>query len=61
MDVQDAIDVFEKTHFHFNKKRADREAALALESKVEKIEESDLQINLQDKKQMRRDARKSKE
>ena len=49
MDVQDAIDSFEKIHFHFNKKRAAAEAAQAIE-KTDQIEESDLTINLQDKK-----------
>jgi hypothetical protein len=38
MDVQDAIDTFEKTHFHFNKKRAAAEAAQALDSKAEQID-----------------------
>ena len=60
MDVQDAIDSFEKIHFRFNKKRAATEAAQAIE-KTDQIEESDLKINLQDKKLMRREARKQKE
>ena len=48
MDVQDAIDSFEKIHFHFNKKRAAAETAKAQDT--ETIDESDLKINLQDKK-----------
>lgn len=62
MDVQDAIDQFEKIFFHFNQKRAALEAQQAIkevDAKDDKIDQSDLSINLKDKKLMRREARKS--